>query len=348
MLCAMPLPIIAGNLTTFLNNYNAYSLLSEVTHFAAAAVNIFTQARAETIALISEDVQTWTEACSVDQSELNLRRIGPSGGSNLTVYPPDESPERDRVVDAFFAFVQQQKPDVVGLCASYESSIWFLNRAKAQNVNPNAFIASNIVTDPRFVNETTLKTSFIVDRSAWFPRAVYNRPVPVDDACIDLSPIGCVDGAMLDAWMKQNYGGTIPLEHAYTFATFQVLSQALVLAGTDVVDNIISVLRSTQFSTVLGDTFFGRRSHMSVRDTFIRQLHPDEARLISPAQIANGVLVYPRPTWAQAACSSTHACGGHGVCTPDGSCDCAFGWSGSTCTVQYEIPMFLFAGLLAA
>ncbi|RYG55107.1 hypothetical protein EON66_06090, partial [archaeon] len=266
-------------------------MLNDINLYTAAAANVVAARGAQTVVFVAEGYPGLITSCEVDHAQLGLRRLTPSG-ANVTAYPIRDSPERNQAVDAFFAFVQQEKPDVVALCATYESSIWFLNRAKAQNIDANAFVLLNVVTDPRFASEKSLAYSYAVDRASWFPRNVYNKPVLADDPCTALSPIGCVDGAMLDTWITQQYGATIPLEHTYPFATFQVISQAIVGAGTDVVADIISVLRSTQFSTILGDTYFGRTTHMSARETFIRQVQVEGVKLVAPVQFANGVLVY--------------------------------------------------------
>ncbi|RYE84685.1 MAG: hypothetical protein EOO65_01830, partial [Methanosarcinales archaeon] len=339
----------AGLQQVYRDNDRAYSVLEPAGASVPRAANLFRSANARTVTFVSDGNPARVQGCSVAQDELSIERISPSGEGNVTILSPSNLEEEYRATQAFLTFLRKAKPDVVGICAGYESTIRFLNRAREQRVDVGAFITAGILTDPRFKNETSLQQTVICDVGFWYSEPVYATRVPLDDPCTDLSPIGCVDSAMLEEWIISQPGlNVVSTELATVFTSLQVLGQAIVGASSDDVTNVIKILRSNRFSSVLGDTLFGRKTHMSTRVTYVRQAQAAGIKLIAPAQVANGVLVYPRPTWAQAACSSTHACGGHGVCTPDGSCDCAFGWSGSTCTVQYEIPMFLFAGLLAA
>ncbi|RYG51222.1 hypothetical protein EON67_03820, partial [archaeon] len=332
----------AGSAEVFLNVYNAYSVLQPTRIAIAYLINQVAARGATSAAFISDSIVASRKACLVDQDLLNAERVGPLGPANISILPANDTAQERRTLREFFAFVSRARPDIVVICASYTLTVRVLRYARANRVDPRAFIVANLLADPRFPEEVELQSSGVLDRSSWYARRFYSRPPSVDDPCTDLSPVGCVDGAMFEEWTQNQYGTDVPIEQACAFAAIQVLGQAVVQAGSGDSEAVIGALRLLHFSTVFGTTSMGRKTHMSTRDTYMRQAQMDGTKLVAPPQFADGVLVYPRPTWAQVECTRTRRCGNHGACTPDGSCDCDVGWSGSGCSVRYDIPALLF------
>ncbi|RYG53175.1 hypothetical protein EON66_08915 [archaeon] len=338
----------AGSVEIFRGHPTAFSLLQPTTPSTAKIINLIGTQGAKTVAFIADDVRYTRDPCFVEQERLNVQRVGQFGSNNVTLIPVTTNEAVKRaVIDSFWAYATVQKPDIVYICCDFVQAVAIVRRARELQVNVNAMVTRNVIVDPRLENETDLLDSGVLDRGSWIPIREYDKPLAIDDECLTLSPIGCVDGFMLDQWAQQYTGRAATSSTAEQFGALQVLSQAIEAAGSVDIPAVVIQLESVYFSTVFGLSVYGRVSHMVARETYVRQLLGGTYKIVAPPSAAQAVIVYPRPTWQYSDCTRTHGCNGHGACQNDGSCACDFGWTGRQCSAQWGIPVLIVGIILA-
>jgi CheY-like chemotaxis protein len=323
----------------FQGRENAFGVIQSLNGSGQLPLQVFYGLGARTVLAASDPANLVRSACTLDPNPFGIQATP----KTLLTIGADLEP--------LLAEIQTRKPDIVALCALYGSVQRVVQAAQQRGINAKIWIGASLFSDPRFRSDPLLSHSFLYDMVGWEPsKNNVSSAFDADSSCLDYSPFGCMSSFAFAHLYNSSYGIVPATEVAATFAALEVMVQSIAGAQSKDPVTVRRFIAANRFDTVYGTIAFGRHSKQNKAPTVLRQLQgsPDNIRILAPADIATGGPMYPSPTWQRQACWARRDCGRHGVCEDDGSCRCAFGWTGAHCNGAAGIVLLALAGLLAA
>jgi len=277
------------------------------------------------------------EACSIDLALLGLTLVARVEVRNLGA-------DVVAVIDS----VAAARPDVVLMCSVFAPARAIVREAKGRGVNARAWLGFSLFDDVGYASDDVLPRSFVMDGAPWVPVAT-GSPSSADSTCAQYTPagVGCISPVELQARFTAAFGRPAAIEAATTFASLELLLQAIVAANSTDPTVVAPLLRGRYWDTAYGRVVIGAATGHNIGTVHVRQAQRGGVALIASSSTDAAPLVYPTPTWQRQECEATSRCANGGSCRDDGGCDCDPWHAGATCGVAFGVASLVVGCCLA-